>query len=249
MNRFEDKVALVTGAASGMGRATCLRLASEGATVFGIDVDKEGLSALTGEAGLDVKLLTGVYDVSSREQCFNAVNTAVERFGRLDVLANVAGIVRFRNSPEMTEDEWNLVMAINLSGPMFLSQAAIPHLLQTNGNIVNICSNAGLMGQAYTAAYCASKGGLVQLTKSLAMEYMKESIRINAVCPGGTDTAMNKGIDFPENVDWELIDRYSGKRGFAAAEDLAAAIAFVASDDAKAVHGSIFSVDNGIMAG
>jgi len=141
------------------------------------------------------------------------------------------------------------VLAVNLSGPFYLCQESIPHLLETHGNIVNVASNAGLMGQAYTAAYCASKGGLVQLTRSLAMEYIKQPLRVNAVCPSGTDTPMNVGIEFPEGIDWKLIDRYTGVRGFADASDLASAIAYIASDEAKAVHGAIFSVDQGMMAG
>lgn len=250
MNRFENKVTLVTGAASGMGRATCKRFAAEGASVFAIDIDETGLAELASEIKAEGGIIsTQVCNVSNKDACTAAVNAAVDTYGKLDTLANVAGIVRFNHSTELSEQEWNLVLAINLSGPMYLSQAAIPHLLETSGSIVNVCSNAGLMGQAYTAAYCASKGGLVQLTRSMAMEFMKQSIRINAVCPGGTDTAMNKGIDFPEGVDWDLIDRYTGKRGMAPAEDLASAIAYLASDEAGTIHGSIFSVDNGIMAG
>ena len=248
--RFEGKVALVTGAASGMGRATCIRLASEGASVLGIDVNEEGLKETAEEIlGAGGTIQVRACDVSRRDQCFEAVEAAVEAFGHLDVLANVAGIVRFTRSTEMSEADWGLVMAVNISGPFYLSQAAIPHLLETGGNIVNVASNAGLMGQAYTAAYCASKGGLVQLTRSLAMEYMKQGIRINCVCPAGTDTAMNKTIDFPEDLDWKLIGRFTGMRGFAAPEDLASAIASLASDEARSVHGSIFTVDNGMMAG
>ena len=248
--RFDGKVALVTGAASGMGRATCLRLAIEGAQAFGVDIDEKGLEETAGairEAGGQVE--TRVCDVTRRDQCFAAVDAALAAWGRLDVLANVAGIVRFAHTPEMSEQDWNLVLAVNLSGPLYLSQAAIPHLLETGGNIVNVASNAGLMGQAYTAAYCASKGGLVQLTRSLAMEYMKRGIRINAVCPAGTDTPMNRTVEFPDDVDGKLIRRYMSQRGFAQPEDIASAIAYLASDEAGAVHGSIFSVDNGMMAG
>jgi len=248
--RFAGKVALVTGAASGMGRATCLRLAAEGAQVFGIDIDEKRLEETTGEireAGGQVE--TRVCDVTRRDPCFAAVAAALAAWGRLDVLANVAGIVRFAHTPEMSEQDWNRVLAVNLSGPLYLSQAAIPHLLESGGNIVNVASNAGLMGQAYTAAYCASKGGLVQLTRSLAMEYMKRGIRINAVCPAGTDTPMNRGVEFPDEVDGKLIRRYMGQRGFAQPEDIASSIAYLASDEASAVHGSIFSVDNGMMAG
>lgn len=248
--RFEGKVTLVTGAASGMGRATAQRFADEGAHVFAVDVDEGGLEKAVAEireSGGRVE--SQRCDVSSSDGCFATVAAAVETFGRLDVLANVAGIVRFRRSTEMSADEWNLVLAINLSGPFHLSQAAIPHLLESEGNIVNVASNAGLMGQAYTAAYCASKGGLVQLTRALAMEFMKQPIRINCICPAGTDTEMNKGIDFPEDLDWKLIGRFSGMRGFAAPEEMASAIAYLASDEARSVHGSIFSVDNGMMAG
>jgi NAD(P)-dependent dehydrogenase (short-subunit alcohol dehydrogenase family) len=233
-----------------MGRATAIRFAEEGASVFGLDVDEAGLSDVAkviGESGGVIETLA--CNVASRDECFEAVAGAVDAFGRLDVLANIAGIVRFSHSPDMAESEWNLVLAVNLSGPFFLSQAAIPHLLASEGNIVNVASNAGLMGQAYTAAYCASKGGLVQMTRALAMEYMKQPIRVNCVCPAGTDTNMNKSIDFPDDVDWKLIGRFSGQRGFAAADDVAAAITFIASDEAGTVHGSIFSVDNGMMAG
>ena len=250
MNRFEGQVALVTGAASGMGRATCVRLASEGASIYAVDVNEEGLAALAEELranGSEVE--TRICNVADHGECHAAVAAAVERFGRLDTLANVAGIVRFNHTTELSPEEWNLVLAINLSGPMYLSQAAIPHLIENKGSIVNVCSNAGLMGQAFTAAYCASKGGLVQLTRSMAMEYMKQSVRINAVCPAGTDTAMNVGINFPEGIDFELIERYTGKRGFADPSDLASAIAYLASDEARTVHGSIFCVDNGMMAG
>jgi NAD(P)-dependent dehydrogenase (short-subunit alcohol dehydrogenase family) len=248
--RFEGKVALVTGAASGMGRATCIRLAAEGARVFGVDIDEKGLeetACVIREAGGQAE--TQICDVTRRDQCFAAVAAALAAWGRLDVLANVAGIVRFAHTPEMSEQDWNRVLAVNLSGPLYLCQAAIPHLLESGGNIVNVASNAGLMGQAYTAAYCASKGGLVQLTRSLAMEYMKRGIRINAVCPAGTDTAMNRTVEFPEDLDWKLIRRFTGQRGFAQPEDIASAIAYLASDEAAAVHGSIFSVDNGMMAG
>jgi len=248
--RFEDKVAMVTGAASGMGRATALRLASEGANVFAIDVDSAGLAATEADAKAEGgEISTAVVDVTQRAQCFEAVASAVSNFGRLDVLANVAGIVRFGHTAEVPEQEWNLVMAVNVSGPFFLSQAAIPHLLETSGNIVNVASNAGQMGQAYTAAYCASKHALIGLTRSLAMEMMKQKVRVNVIAPGGTDTAMNEGLDIPKDVDWKLIQKFSGLRGFSDPSEIAAAIAFVASDEAKSVHGAVWQVDNGMMAG
>ena len=248
--RFRDKVVLVTGAASGMGRATALRFAAEGAQVFALDVDAQGLAeteSVAKESG--GSLQTAVVDVTSRDACFGAVASAVDAFGRLDVVANVAGIVRFSNSTETSEAEWNLVLAVNVSGPFYLCQAAIPHLLETSGNIVNVASNAGLFGQAYTAAYVASKHALIGMTKSLAMEFMRKPLRVNIVAPGGTDTAMNQGIEFPEGADLKLVKRYTGMRGFGAPEDVASVIAYVASEEARMVHGAVFSVDNGITAG
>jgi len=248
--RFEGKVALVTGAASGMGRATAIRLASEGASVFGLDVDAQGLAeteANVKEAGGEITV--SVADVTSRDQCFDAVKAAVESYGRLDVVANVAGIVRFAHSQEMSADEWNLVLAVNLSGPFYVSQAALPHLLETGGNIINVASNAGMMGQAYTTAYCASKHGLIGMSKSLAMEFIKHDIRINVVAPAGTDTPMNVGVSFPDGVNPKLIKPYTGMRGMGEAADVASLIAYVASDEARMIHGAVLSVDNGMMAG
>jgi meso-butanediol dehydrogenase/(S,S)-butanediol dehydrogenase/diacetyl reductase len=250
LRRFENKVAIVTGAASGMGRATAIRLAQEGAQVFGIDVNEAGLAELASTIEeTSAKIETAVVDVTDRDQCFGAVATVVSDHGRLDVVANVAGIVRFANAHEQSGDEWNMILAVNLSGPFFLSQAALPHLVETGGNIVNVASNAGLMGQAYTTAYCASKHGLIGMSKSLAMEYMKKNVRINVVAPGGTDTPMNHGIEFPDGADMKLVQPYVGMKGFADSEDIASAIAYVASDEAKSIHGAVLSVDNGVMAG
>ena len=248
--RFENKVALVTGAASGMGRATAVRLASEGARVFGLDVDAQGL-AETEQTVKDAggQISNSVRDVTDRDQCFEAVREAAETGGRLDVLANVAGIVRFAHAPEMSADDWNQVLAVNLSGPFYLCQAALPHLLETGGNIVNVASNAGLMGQAYTTAYCASKHGLVGMSKSLAMEFIKHNVRVNVVAPAGTDTPMNSGISMPEGLNPKLIKPYMGMRGMGTAEDVASLIAYVASDEARTIHGAVLSIDNGMMAG
>lgn len=251
MARFDGKVALLTGAGSGIGRATTLRLTSEGAKVFAVDINQAGLdetAALASRAG-GGEVATKIADVSSRAACHEAVADCVARFGRLDVLGNIAGIARAEHVTDVTEEGWERMIGVNLSGCFWMAQAAIPHLLGTTGNIVNIASNAGLMGQAYTVPYCVTKGAIVQLTRSLAMEYIKTGLRVNAIAPGGVNTALAQNFQMPSDLDFELMARYTGFRSMAEAEDIASMFAYLASDEARSVHGSIHSVDNGITAG
>jgi len=248
--RFEGKVALITGAASGMGRATALRLKSEGATVYGVDVNGDGLVetgtlAADGAGGYGSR----VTDIRSREECHAAVAACVEEFGRLDVVANVAGVLRLGHVPDVTEDEFRLVFDVNVGGTYWMAQAAIPHLIEARGNLVNVASNAGLMGAAYTTVYGASKAAVVNLTRCLAMEYVKSKIRINCVAPGGVDTPMTAASPLPEDVDWKLVAPYLGFRKMADPSEIAAVIAFVASDEARQLHGAILSADSGLTAG
>lgn len=250
MARFDGKVALLTGAGSGIGRATALRLASEGASVFAVDVNPAGLdetAKLANDGGHTIT--THVADVTSREACIAAVDACVESLGRLDVLGNIAGIARAHHVTDVTPEEWDLIMAVNVNGPFWLSQAAIPHLLASSGNIVNIASNAGLMGQAYTVPYCVSKGALVQMTRALAMEFVKTPLRVNAIAPGGVETNLTHTFDIPSDVDFELMAPYTGHRGMAKPEEIAALFAFVASDEARNIHGAILSSDSGLTAG
>jgi len=245
---FEGKIALVTGAASGLGRATAQHLAAEGARVVGVDVDEEGLDetlrACPAQAFRALPL-----DLSSASACREAVASTLERESALDVLCNVAGINRFHHFLEMPEADWHRILAVNLSSVAFVCQHALPHLISRRGAIVNVASIAAQKGQAYTVAYCASKGGIVQLTRALAMEFIDEPVRINAVAPGGIDTAMNRKLDLPENIDWSKVKPYTGRRGMARAEEVAEVIAFLASERASNVHGAIWAVDGGITAG
>ena len=250
MSRFTGKVALITGAASGIGRAVTLRLAREGAQVLALDVQDEGLAETAGlaaESGGAVVARLG--DVSSVAECRAAVAECVQRFGRLDVLGNVAGIARGEHVTDVTEAEYRQMMGVNVDGYFFLAQAAIPHLLETSGNIVNIASNAGLMGQAYTVVYCMSKGAVVQLTRALAMEYAKTSLRVNAIAPGGIMTNLVAGYRMPPDVDLDLVTRYTGLRGMGSPDDVAALFAFLASDEARNTHGAIVTSDRGLTAG
>ncbi len=247
--RFSGKVALVTGAGSGIGQATAIRLASEGAVVVGSDINEAGLEETAGMATGDGVFHPAVSDVRSRDACHELVASAVADHGRLDVLCNVAGVARGHRVEHVDQEAWDLIMGVNVEGVFWMSQAALPHLESSEGCIVNIASNAGLMGQAYTVPYCASKGAVVLMTKAMAMEMMKTGIRVNAIAPGGVETNLMETFTFPEDPDADLMGRYLGFRGQAQADDIASLVAYIASDDGHRIHGSVLSIDAGMTAG
>ncbi|WP_202512432.1 SDR family oxidoreductase [Streptomyces sp. SID3343] len=248
--RFDGKTAVVTGAGSGVGRATTLRLAAEGANVFALDIAADALAeTATLAEGLAGKVSTRVTDVSSRDECFAAVAEAVAEFGGLDVLGNVAGIARAEHILDVTEAQYRRMMGVNTDGYFFMCQAAIPHLLERSGNIVNIASNAGVTGQAYGVVYTMSKGAVVQLTRSLAWEFAKKPLRVNAIAPGMVDTALVANYQMPSDVDWDLVGRVMAPRPAAQPEDIASMFAYVASAEAHNVHGAILANDSGLTAG
>ncbi|MFT7607380.1 MAG: meso-butanediol dehydrogenase/(S,S)-butanediol dehydrogenase/diacetyl reductase [Candidatus Aldehydirespiratoraceae bacterium] len=249
MNRFDGKIALLTGAASGVGKATAIRLASEGAKVFGLDINAEGMedTKATVEAA-GGEMTCRVTDIGSVEECHAAAAACVETYGGIDVLGNIAGIANQRHVHQVTEAEWDLMNNVNLKGMFFLTQAALPHILERHGNIINIASNAGLMGQAYTVPYCATKGGVVNMTKALAMEFVKQPIRINAIAPGGIDTPLVHNFELQVDIDFALMQPYIGYRDASTAEQIAGLFAFVASDEGANIHGSIISADGGLTA-
>lgn len=246
--RYAGRAAVVTGAASGIGRATAVRLIAEGAEVLALDIAEAGLAETRSLAGSD-RLVTRVCDVTNREACFAAVDVAVATFGRLDVLGNVAGIGRGEHVAEVTEAAYRQMMAVNVDGYFFMAQAALPHLLHEGGVVVNVASNAGLIGQAYTVVYCMTKGAVVQLTRSLAMEFMRTPLRVVAIAPGYVETGLTAGYRMPSDVDWDLVMRYTGPRGAAPPEEIAGLFAFLASDEARNIHGAVVSSDGGITAG
>ncbi|WP_370250626.1 SDR family NAD(P)-dependent oxidoreductase [Nocardioides sp.] len=248
---FTGRRILVTGASSGLGAAVVRRFAAAGGAVYAASRDQERLATVAAScADLPGEVRFGPLDVASPASCRDAVAAAVDAFGGLDVCVNNAGRHDFRRTTEVTEEQWAHDLAVNLNGVFFTSQAAIPHLLASpGGNIVNVSSVAGIHGEAYSAAYTAAKHGVVGLTKALAVEYLTTGLRVNCVCPGGMDTPQVHTIEVPEGADWDLIMRISAKRGFMTADQVAATVCFLASDDAAAVHGSIQLVDHGHLAG
>jgi NAD(P)-dependent dehydrogenase (short-subunit alcohol dehydrogenase family) len=240
VQRFAEKVALVTGAASGIGRATVERLVDEGARVVALDVtpvdEAPGIVPLTG-------------DVSDPAVAESAVAAAVECFGALHVLANVAGILRTARTHEHDFTTWDRVLAVNLTGTFACCRAAIPAMLDAGGGaIVNTASTAALSGHPWAAAYSASKGGVLALTRVIAVEYAREGIRANCVCPGSIDTPITGDFVFPEGADARLVKRLMAIDRPRGPETVAAAIAFLASDDAAHINGESLRVDGGTLA-
>jgi NAD(P)-dependent dehydrogenase (short-subunit alcohol dehydrogenase family) len=247
---MKGKAALVTGAASGLGRATAYALARVGADLCVVDVNGAELAETAARVRpFGVRALVHATDLSQRDNCIAAVTAAVAQFGRLDALCNVAGVIVMCNAHEMRAADYERTLAVNLSAPFYLMQAAIPHLLQAQGAVVNVTSTAAFVGEAYAAAYCATKAGLTHMTKALAMEYVHKPIRFNAVAPGGMATNIANSIKMPEGVDYALIKRYSGLRGMVEVDDVADIIAFLASDAGRSYHGACINIDRGITAG
>jgi NAD(P)-dependent dehydrogenase (short-subunit alcohol dehydrogenase family) len=250
VSNMTGKAALVTGAASGLGRATALALGRAGADVCIVDLNAAGLEETAKQLrAIEAGVLVHATDLSGRDNCPAAVAAAVAAFGRLDALCNVAGIIVMCNAHEMRAADWEKTLAVNLSAPFYLIQAAIPHLLKSQGAVVNVTSSAAFVGEAYAAAYCAAKAGLNHMTKALAMEYVHKPIRFNAVAPGGMATNIAANIKMPDGVDHALIKRFSGLRGMVEVDDVAEMIAFLASDAGQSYHGACISIDRGITAG
>ncbi|MGW2659878.1 SDR family NAD(P)-dependent oxidoreductase [Nocardia tengchongensis] len=242
--RFDGRVAVVTGASSGLGQAVARSLSAGGARVFGVGRDEARLKSSL-EGGENAWHAADLADPAASAE---VVAACVERFGGIDILVNAAGAHTMRHTAQVTDAEWQRDLAVNLSAPFFLSRAALPHLLERTGCIVNVASIAGLEGQAYSAGYCAAKHGLIGLTRAMALEFDAAGIRINAVCPGGMTTPLLENFTFPEDPDYQLILKTASARGLMEPAQVANIITFLCSDEASAVHGAVYTVDNGKMA-
>ncbi|MGA8372565.1 MAG: SDR family oxidoreductase [Acidimicrobiales bacterium] len=255
-HRFAGKVAIVTGAASGIGRATAQRLVLEGAVVAGLDIDEDGLDGtvrLINEAlseratgGSGGRAVAYRCDVTSEESVNSAVAAVTADLGAPSVLCNIAGIGGFFHTVDMPVERWQEIIGVNLTGPFLMCRATLPHLIEHGGAIVNIASNTGLSGQSYTAAYCSSKAGVLMLSKALAAEYASKGVRVNTVAPGPTDTPIIASFDLPEGADGRQLYKMMTPMGYATPAEMAASIAFLASDDSPFTTGAVLSVDGGL---
>ncbi len=248
--RFEGKTAIVTGAGSGIGKSTAIRLATEGAGVACLDVNLDAVET-TAEAlrTLGGKVAAYACDVTDEDQVNRTVEHVADTLGRPSVLCNVAGIGGFFHTVDMPVAKWHQMIAVNLTGPFLMARATLPYLLHPNGGaIVNVASSAGLMGSAYSAGYCASKGGVIMLTKALAVEYADRAVRVNAVCPGGVDTPMMSSFALPEGGDPKHLMKMMSRMGFCTPDQVASAIVFLASDESGYTSGSVLSVDGALVA-
>ena len=252
--KLKDKVAVITGGAMGIGEATARLFAVEGATVVIGDIVDEAaqevvddLTALGGQAAY--------YHVDVRQpaQVQALIEGTVKSFGGLDILINNAGVALAKSTTETTLEEWERVIGINLTGVWLCARVAIPMMIQRGGGvIVNVASNAGLVGFPNLAAYCASKGGVVQLTKAMALDCAPHHIRVNALCPGHTRTPMGDGFVSaqadPQGFVEEFINVQHPIGRMAEAGEVARSILFLASDDSSFITGSIVAADGGYTA-
>jgi meso-butanediol dehydrogenase / (S,S)-butanediol dehydrogenase / diacetyl reductase len=246
--RFENKVIIITGAASGIGAAAARRFGSEGARLSLADRDFEGLERSSEDLALsDDHLWLAELDVSNARDFTRFVDTTVERFGQLDVLINNAGTGCFGHVTELDDESWRRTMAVDLDSVFYGSRAAIPHLRRTRGCIVNTSSISGLFGDYGLAAYNTAKAGVLNLTRNMAVDHATEGIRVNAICPGGVATPMTRAHTRDEGIMQEYAELVPMGR-MAEPEELASAIAFLASDDASYVTGQGLVVDGGVTA-
>ena len=247
MDRFKDKTVIVTGAGSGIGKSTALRLDAEGAKLLVIDINEEELS--TTHSMLENQSSTlHLLNIASLNDTKKFFKDFQESNKQLDALINVAGILRFDNSHQVEIENWNKILEINLTGTFFMCRYALPLLLESKGAIVNVSSSAAIGAHAWTAAYSASKGGISAFSKTLAVEYGMRGLNVNCVCPASIQTPMSTNPDMPKDIDTRLLKKIMPLDGVnRSPDDIASTIAFLASEDAIHINGIDLRVDGGLL--
>src|SRR5882724_2595832 len=252
--QLADKVALITGGASGIGRATASLFAREGAAVVIADVNAQaGLAVVSEIEKADGRALFELADITRAGECRRVVNRTLREFGKIDILFNNAGIIRRATILDLSEEDWDRVMAVNVKSIFLLSREVIPHMRKAGGgSIINTASGWGLTGGAKAAVYCASKGAVVLLTKAMAVDHSPQNIRVNCICPGDTDTGMLRS---ETQQLGEASDRFLGEAAkrplgrVGTPEEIARAALYLASDASSFVTGTALVVDGGGLAG
>jgi NAD(P)-dependent dehydrogenase (short-subunit alcohol dehydrogenase family) len=241
-------VVLVTGASSGIGAATAIEFAEAGWSVMAAGRDEGRLEEV---ADVSQSISTWSGELEESEDCDELIADTIDEFGGIDCLVNAAGVLIRGNAEETSDDDWRDTLAINLDVPYFLSRAALPHLLKSEGSIVNIASVWGLEAGSRAVAYCTSKGGLILMTRAMALDHAGDGLRINAICPGSVDTPMlaNEAAGQGKEVDKFLseVAAHSPNGRIATPEDIAGLVLFLAGDAARHITGTAIPIDGGLM--
>jgi NAD(P)-dependent dehydrogenase (short-subunit alcohol dehydrogenase family) len=255
LERLSDRAVIVTGAASGIGQATAIRLASEGAKVLASDINQAGLAETlelankTADGGGEC--ITHVADISREADAADTVATAVDAFGGLHGIANIAGMLRSGRTHEFSLDSWNQILAVNLTGTFLMCREALPHLMESKGSIVNAASTSSSFGHPWMGAYAASKGAIWSFTQTLAVEYCKVPVRANCIAPGSVHSGITSNVTFPDDITKEegkLVRRIMSPTGFGDPGDVASVVALLLSDDGKHITGECIRIDGGTHA-
>ena len=242
-------VVLITGASSGIGAATAIAFAEDGWDVMAAGRNEGRLEEL---ADVSERIVTWAGDLTESEDCDELITDTTDEFGDIDCLVNNAGVLIRGSADEVSDDDWRYTMTVNLDVPFFLSRAALPHLLRAEGCIVNIASDWGINGGTRAAAYCASKGGLVLLTKAMAKDHARDGLRVNAICPGDVDTPMlaaeakAQGVNIDDYMEEASEAVPSGR--VAEPEEVASLALYLASDAATHINGTTILIDGGSNA-
>jgi NAD(P)-dependent dehydrogenase (short-subunit alcohol dehydrogenase family) len=248
--RLQNKTAVVTGAASGIGRAATLRLAQEGARIYAVDIDETGLAG-TAQPARDA-ILTRCCDVADEQQVRNAVADAIEQLGRIDILVNIAGIQITKLLRDTTWADFTRMMEINMGGAFLFCREVLPHMqAQKSGSVINLASELAFVGYPELASYTATKGAMVAFTRSVALEAIRDGVRVNCVCPGATDTPIfwEGATDLARRkamLDQVAAEKPNGR--LITPEEVANGILFMASDESSAVVGASLIMDGGFTA-